>query len=225
LALKRDAMTRPIEPQLERLISRHLDGQMPEERRATFYRELLKNPEARQTLEDYEANDRMAAEALAELIPPVTHETVPDLDREVPDLAFAARGYRTVFRGSFHAWAAIAAAVAFMAGGVLVAWSLSGPHGGAQRVAQNPQRNRDAADTGDGRLAGLPSPGVENRGQLTPTALAADHGPIILIDNPVSSQRPAEQGFIGLFDQRDNRLYLMEVPHDASGQAASLGDI
>lgn len=51
--------------QLERLICRKLDGMMTEDEELSLNRELIRNPEARAMMVDYERADRLAAEALS----------------------------------------------------------------------------------------------------------------------------------------------------------------
>ena len=54
----------PVTEQLEQRISLHLDGQLPGQDQADLFRELLRNPEARQMMDDYTANDRAVTDAL-----------------------------------------------------------------------------------------------------------------------------------------------------------------
>jgi anti-sigma factor RsiW len=203
-------MNRPIDPQLERMINRHLDGQLPEARRPTLYRELLKNPAARQTLEDYEANDRLAAEALAAVIPPVDRETVPNLDGDLePNLPFPAERRYWLSQG-----AALAAAVVFLVAGVLAAWTLSHAPGN-HRVALRPANGNGSAP-----------PVVKATPVLAGSPVApVSHGPLIVDVGAPAAPPPGAASFIGLFDTRDQRWYVLEAPRDDSGQSADLGDI
>lgn len=53
-----------ISEQLERLINRSLDGDLNEDEQLELNRELIRNPQARQMLADYQSVDRVAAAAL-----------------------------------------------------------------------------------------------------------------------------------------------------------------
>ncbi len=61
-------MMRQTTEQLERRMVYHLDGELDENERVGLYRELLKNPDARDTMDRYAAVDRRANEALRSLL-------------------------------------------------------------------------------------------------------------------------------------------------------------
>jgi hypothetical protein len=54
---------------IDHLISRHLDGELSEGEELLLNRELIRDPDARRRLEEYERIDAMAAEALDRAVP------------------------------------------------------------------------------------------------------------------------------------------------------------
>ncbi len=58
-----------VDYDLERLIVRHLDSELTEEEELELNRELIRNPEARQLLDDYRRADDLAVVALNRVIP------------------------------------------------------------------------------------------------------------------------------------------------------------
>src|SRR5262249_16810145 len=61
-------MARNISENIERNISRHLDGQLSPAEQTELYRELLRNPEARAAMDQMQANDQLAAHALSAMV-------------------------------------------------------------------------------------------------------------------------------------------------------------
>ncbi|MGD2109572.1 MAG: hypothetical protein PVI86_09290 [Phycisphaerae bacterium] len=59
---------------IERLIARKLDGELREDEELELNRELIRNPDARRLMEDYERIDGLAATALTESL---SYNTVP----------------------------------------------------------------------------------------------------------------------------------------------------
>ena len=57
------------EHDLERLIVRYLDSELTEEEELELNRELIRNPEAQQLLDDYRRADDLAVAALNRVIP------------------------------------------------------------------------------------------------------------------------------------------------------------
>jgi len=56
-----------VEENIERLISRSLDGMLDDRQQLELDRELIRNPEARRMMEEYRGADALAAAALADL--------------------------------------------------------------------------------------------------------------------------------------------------------------
>ncbi len=57
-----------VNKDIERLIVRRLDGALTEDEELRLNRELIRNPEARQLLEDYERVDALASAAMTEVL-------------------------------------------------------------------------------------------------------------------------------------------------------------
>ena len=57
-----------VNKDIERLIVRRLDGALTEDEELRLNRELIRNPEARQLLEDYERVDALASAAMADVL-------------------------------------------------------------------------------------------------------------------------------------------------------------
>jgi len=75
-------MMRQTTEQLERRMVYHLDGELDENERVDLYRELLKNPDARETMDRYAAVDRRASEALRSLLgEPASSPKIKPADR------------------------------------------------------------------------------------------------------------------------------------------------
>ena len=94
-----------VNEKIERLIVRRLDGELTEDEQLELDRELLRSPEARRLLEDYQRIDSDAAAVLAEVLP--DSQTVPEVR-----LAAPSRSYRGYGRFWWVMPAAVAAAVA-----------------------------------------------------------------------------------------------------------------
>jgi len=58
----------PVNKEIERLIVRRLDGALTEDEELRLNRELIRNPDARQLLEDYERVDALASAALTDIL-------------------------------------------------------------------------------------------------------------------------------------------------------------
>jgi hypothetical protein len=90
---------------IERLIVRALDGEISEDDQLTLNRELIRNPNARQLMEEYRRIDEMTASALGETLSndslPIDVTTLPD-QIETPQLG----------RSAHRAWWLLVGAVA-----------------------------------------------------------------------------------------------------------------
>ena len=58
----------PVDPKIERLIVRQLDGEITEAEQLELNRELLRNPGANRLLEEYRSLDATACEALQHVL-------------------------------------------------------------------------------------------------------------------------------------------------------------
>ncbi|MHC4697401.1 MAG: hypothetical protein ACYTFA_11710 [Planctomycetota bacterium] len=88
---------------LERLIVRHLDSELTEEEELELNRELIRNPEAQQLLDDYRRADDLAVAALNRIIP--DDGAVKSAPLTMPPIAARRVGY-------YRAWWIIPGAVA-----------------------------------------------------------------------------------------------------------------
>ncbi len=89
---------------IERLIVRKLDGELGEDEELELNRELIRNPEARWLLEEYERIDGLAAAALS--------EALGDGSASVDPAVLQHRGQRHTARGYNRGWWLVPGAVA-----------------------------------------------------------------------------------------------------------------
>lgn len=122
---------RKVDPKIETLITRRLDGELAEQDELTLDRELIRDPTARDMLESYERVDRLAADALSEALG--TQQTQVELP--------AATSHAAPSRGVSTRWiwqlatGAIAAAIL----AVFVARFTPGPSPSNENMVQNNQ--------------------------------------------------------------------------------------
>lgn len=94
-----------ISEQLERMISRHLDGELSSEEELTLSREMLKNPAARDLCDQYRQLDELTSDSLVAALSGQVR---------VPDVDAAATHERALSRHSFarRSWMLIPGAIA-----------------------------------------------------------------------------------------------------------------
>jgi anti-sigma factor RsiW len=205
-------MVRKIDPQLERQIVRHLDGQLPPAQRSLLYRELLKNPVARQASDDYQANDALAAAALRDLLPPMDAGACAEMAARVTSAPVG-----TAPRRHYLARYAAAAAILVSIGAGLLALALH----------RNPAERRETAGGG-----------VANQGTALPLAIspAANHGMSKGTVSgagdesavaPEAGADPGRRNLITVIDEKTNTFFQVEIPresHESSVDQVSYRD-
>lgn len=124
----------PVDTQLESQISLHLDGQLTAQAQADLYRQLLRNPKARQMLDDYTANDRLVTDALRAALG--SRPTAPAADLFTTDPRRAIP-WRTILAS---------AAILTLAAGAWIAWEyFNATHLPTRSIASD---NRSASSVG-----------------------------------------------------------------------------
>ncbi len=210
-----------INAQLEQQISEHLDGRLDADAEAALYRELLRDPQARERMDQYAANDRDASLALREVImgptPLLQIEQWPRRRWQVP-------------------WAQIMATAALVLVAVSVwmviehlpepAASTASPSVAAQtESATSPVTNAPAAPTetaererpsADAVFAAIPEVSGEPWWRSRPVAMNAgrpvdQEQPDRVVAGPQHIHRDRERSLIGVFDDRSDRVYWMQV--------------
>ncbi len=146
-------MNRSDRSKLESLISRDLDGQLPQDRQADLYRQVLRDPESRKLYDDQKAIDAAAGSAASALKQALNTGSLSqhwstlaqdDPDRLAEQLASKSRVSR-----SLMAMSRIAAMLALCAGLSAVVWLVTRPvnHGTdplrAVVDSQAPRTNED----------------------------------------------------------------------------------
>lgn len=102
----------PVNKDIERLIVRRLDGALTEDEELRLNRELIRNPESRQLLEDYERVDALASAALTDVL----GDEQEDVDVSLLTERTPPRGWRTRYhRGWWLVPGAVAAALLALA--------------------------------------------------------------------------------------------------------------
>jgi len=132
---------------IERLIVRKLDGEISEDEELRLNRELIRDPEARRLMEEYERIDRLAAAALDEAFGGQTF-SAPATPIRAPQRSSAGRGYH---RG----WWLVPGAVAAALLAVMVARFSPSVSDENQLAHRRPPQSRRIPEFGQGHPGGL----------------------------------------------------------------------
>jgi anti-sigma factor RsiW len=134
-----------IDERTERLISRKLDGELSESDALELDRALIRSPEARRMLEDYERSERQASQALHGAFADSRHA-----DERAATWAGTAAARRRVWPGA--ARIAAAAMIAIVMGGLSASWFVPRLGNRASIIANRPEESppqRADRDMGD----------------------------------------------------------------------------
>lgn len=186
-------MSRDQWEHLERLIARHLDGQLSPDEELELQRHVLRDPEARAMLEDYRAIDAVARDVLAEVLD--ANPTALDVDL-LPDPRLAApRRGRTW-------WWKVPAALAAMLAIALTARVYLGDGG---VVASRDGSATDPSEAAPAQLAAE-----------EPISLTRDRAPLErpvyrqVSDGPRRTQRQTDRDLLGIVGE-DGTMYWIEL--------------
>jgi len=221
-----------VDEQLERRISYHLDGELDANQQVDMYRRLLREPDARRMLDDYQQADAEAGEALRALL------TTPRGTQLEPSPTPKRRDKRRALPwGQILATAACLALAVGVGALVRVAWPMLAASGDA--VAVDPPAS---ADTGDGMTrpdgasveagaqsvstAGSDGSTDVQTGEATawwrqPLDSPVQDGRLVdteaapsLIDGRREAQRITDRSVVGFYDPARQAVYLIEVDRE-----------
>jgi hypothetical protein len=181
---------RETDERTERLIGRHLDGELTADERHELNRELLRSAAARRMLSDYEANERLAAEVIGAAANGCWTVSGP--------LGGHRHGRRIVIGGAVLGGLA-AAAVVMMAVGL--PWQLGRP---TVQTRVNP-----IASTADS-----PYPVV-----------VSDDLVYTSTDLPHHGERRTHRDYVGVYDEAQGTLYMMELNRTRTVRVPVAGDL
>jgi len=237
-------MTR-LDPQLEQRINAHLDGRLNADEEAQLYRELLRDPKARDVMDRYAANDRDASLALrAVVMAPSRSIDVESWTRR--------RRWRIP-------WAQVAAtaALALVAAGVWMAIDhlpsmLSEPAGSSTNTVAHVEPQPANESTGTDRqadsaevnslpatgpspeyvLAAVPELEAEPWWRRKPDVhdeqtrqLADAEAAEPLVSGPQHIRRENHRALLGVVDDNSQRIYWMQVDREQTRVYAVGGEL
>lgn len=197
-------MTDEIDAELERKIVRSLDGELDAAEQAELDRELLRNSQARRVMEAHAANDALAAEAIRGLLARNEGAGTVTAQQDFRAAPRAAAGLRTsrARRGALAAAAAILAALGVWTTCRLAFWQ-KGPAPDVVTVG------------GYEELPGLANtqPGSHSRPSGPAERLMLFDMPerLPLLEGPHRGERIIDRRFFGIFDEEENKLYLLQL--------------
>ncbi len=204
----KNQQTIPPQPNhLERQICLLLDGELPADEQVELTRELLRNPTARQLHDEYAELDEQAAGAMQWLLEQPARPTC-DLPRKC----------RIDWAGKVTSGWAVAAAVLLM----VAIWTVV-------ELTAKPQ-SHSAPVTG-----GLAVGGGGSIGSREAVAIDMEFGwyeaaasvqtadyqePRPLIETPAHQQRQTHRRSLGIYDEENERLYLLELERQITERQA-----
>ncbi len=212
-------MEAKVDPKFEALICRSLDGALSDDEQLTLNRELLRNPAARRRMDQYQANDALAGEALGVLLSAGAGGAAP------PPSRFAEPTDRPTVDWSAlvsSPWSAAAALLAALTLWLVVDYVV-------EETPVNVAVNRSAVHVADGSDAGSATDGTAAMarssklppragwpGETSPVAHGrlADVADKPLIDQPHAAERTTDRAFMGVYDEPDDTFYFLEVDRE-----------
>ncbi|MCB9850552.1 MAG: hypothetical protein H6817_07590 [Phycisphaerales bacterium] len=200
-----------VNEQLERLISRRLDGELTADEQLELDRELLRNPAARQMLEQYAAIDTLAAEVLRDC---AARRQAPRLVVPAPESQPAASRPAAHHRGG--RWMLVGSALAACL--ALVVFLQTPPARDANLQSPTPVSNNSLANnvkhTGNSH-AMIPTVGTNPIGSNPAMqTLQPSEGGIwtVSAQSPRELDRVTQRNRLLITDKSGN-LYLIDVDH------------
>jgi anti-sigma factor RsiW len=178
-----------VDERIEILISRKLDGALTEAESLELDKALIRNPEARCVLAEYEANDAVAATSLNEMLSPADSSSTPSAERIEHWAQPSNRAAGSIGRHlGYFGGAAVAAMIALSVIGIpqhLTAQSSPSLGESFPAVVAKPPAVSVAAG----------QPGMRPPSRRSPSETA-----------PL----PHSRDLFGIYDHRSSRLYLFE---------------
>jgi hypothetical protein len=221
-----------VDEQLERNISYHLDGELDADSQVELYRNLLRDPDARQMLDAYQETDAAAGDALRELL---------GSPRPVPLEVIQPKRRRQIPWGQMLATAACLALAAGVAALVQIAWpaleadTTDGPLAGGPTIATSPgdaplpeqqvtndqtsPALTDAAPGSAGWWRRSPAPAVQD-GRLVDASLGNS-----LMEGPRQAQRVTDKSVVGVYSGDGQTVYLIEVDRQRTQVESMAGEL
>jgi len=215
-----------MDSQLEQRISRHLDGQLTGQEQADLYRELLRDPQARQLMDDYAANDQLVTDALRAALggAPAKFE-VDHLPDPTP--------HRLPWRAIMGAAAMVMlVALGWTVGGDAIRSALSSePTHIARDDNANPAPDSAVVEDDidmDAIYADLPQTQVTPWWRNKPVAVQGDQLADASVGRPVveqirNAQLETDRAVLGVIDMDAETIYWLDMRNDQTsmGQSAS----
>lgn len=226
-------MSQMVSEQLERRLVEHLDGELGETEQVDLYRELLRNQELRGLMDRYAEADRLASEALAQLIDlphrPVKVETTR---RRIPWAQLMATAAMVLIAVAL--WGAMRAVLPIV-NSTNNATDTDPTRGMAVSPAPVPAPTPDVAVNDNvqiehallvvpGDAAAQPwwrsRPAPVSNGRLIDTAASRP-----LIDGVQHGRRTNDKALIGVLDEDAERFYWFEVDHQQTVVESVTGEL
>lgn len=187
------------EDKLERQICLMLDGELSDDAQVEMTRELLRNPTARRLHDDYAELDQQAGDAMRWLLAQPQRQA-----------AYTPRRRRVDWAGKVTSGWAVAAALLLMAGVWTVIELTADPQ------TSTPQIPSMAASGGSSGTVGSSEPVAIDMEfgwyETASSVQAADYQePRPLIETPTHQQRQTHRRSLGIIDEENERLYLLEL--------------
>jgi len=230
-------MTR-IDEQLELRITEHLDGRLDADAEAELYRELLRNPQARDLMDRYAANDRDASLALrAVVMAPSRSIDVDQWTRRrwrIPwAQVMATAALMLMVVGVWMAIEYLPDTLGIETGGPTVARETTStptpaqPRGDVIVEHEPAGRGPDASEL---TFAAIPEPAGEPWWRRAARHVATDQ-PVEartsqpLVAGPQHIQRVKDRSLLGVFDDESKTVYWMQVDREKTRIHAVGGEL
>ena len=185
-------MAEQLDEQVERRITRYLDGEMDDQESAAILREVIRNPTARELMEQSRAIDESSDEALDAIL---GKSSLPVMKLELS--SYRARHWYTGFR--------VAAAVALLALGGLTALIFK-MSTGTLRITPLDQRIEQFV-SGDE----VSDPDSEESDTMIAATILELEGSVSVMDANRSGQHEIAHDVVAWFDEESDRFSVLEI--------------